>query len=62
MENEWLDSYHRKMKVIEKHERQMIEEKLLKDLKKKHYLEKKNEIEKLKEKLKELEKEISCYK
>jgi hypothetical protein len=55
---EWLKDYHKNLEIKKRLEKREIEEKLLKDLKKKHILEKEKEIEELKKKLNMLEKDL----
>jgi hypothetical protein len=58
---EWLEEYHRKMEKIKKQERAHTEKKILSDLKKKHFFEKKLEIEALEKRLAVLKMEIKSY-
>ena len=55
---ECLKDYHKNLEIKKRLEKREIEEKLLKDLKKKHILEKEKEIEELKKKLNMLEKDL----
>ena len=59
---DWAEPYRKMMEENRKIEKVQMREKMLKDLKKKHFEEKQQEVETLKKRLSFLEKELESYK
>lgn len=59
---DWVEIYHKEQNERKKTKKAKTKQKILDDLKKKDYLEKKQELEVLKKRILELEKDLENYK